>query len=42
MSLSMAIHEARQRIEGLFDELEVLTLEHDALAREFEQRLNEL
>ncbi|NLT22564.1 MAG: ABC-F family ATP-binding cassette domain-containing protein [Syntrophorhabdus sp.] len=42
ISLSMSIHEARQRIDGLFDELEVLTLEHDALARDFEQRLNEL
>lgn len=42
MNLSLAIHEARQQINDLFDELEVLTVEHDALAEEFEERLNEI
>jgi len=42
MNRSLAIHEAKQQIEDLFDELEVLTVEHDALAQEFEERLNEI
>ncbi|MDD3846392.1 MAG: ATP-binding cassette domain-containing protein [Syntrophorhabdaceae bacterium] len=42
MKLSLSIHEAKQQIDGLFDELEVLTVEHDALAREFEERLREI
>ncbi|MBP1748879.1 MAG: ATP-binding cassette protein [Deltaproteobacteria bacterium] len=39
MTLSMSIHETKKQIDSLFDELEVITVEHDALAGEFEQRL---
>ena len=39
--LSLAIHEARKRIDELFDELEVITLEHDTLALEYEERLRD-
>lgn len=42
MQLSLAIHEAKKQIDGLFDELEVLTVEHDAMARDFEERLREV
>ena len=42
MNLSLNVHEARQEIDGLFDELEVLTVEHDALAEQFEERLREI
>jgi ATP-binding cassette subfamily F protein 3 len=37
---SREIHESREQIEILFDELEALTAEHDAKAGEFEERLN--
>ncbi|HOW54075.1 MAG TPA: ABC-F family ATP-binding cassette domain-containing protein [Syntrophorhabdaceae bacterium] len=40
--LSVAIHEAKIRIDELFDELEVITTQHDALAQEFEERLREI
>ena len=40
--LSIAIHNLNTRIETLFKELELLTTEHDAKAKEFEQRLNGL
>ncbi len=39
MSFSVAIHDAKKQIDDLFDELEVITVEHDALAREFEEKL---
>ena len=42
MDLSVAIHEAKIKIDGLFDELEVITVEHDSLARQFEQQLKEI
>ncbi len=42
MSLSMSIHDAKRNIDGLFDELEVITVEHDALAREFEEKLRNI
>ena len=42
MDLSVAIHEAKIKIDGLFDELEVITVQHDALAEEFEARLKEI
>ncbi len=42
MTLSMSIHDVKKNIDNLFDELEVITVEHDALAREFEQRLQEI
>jgi ATP-binding cassette, subfamily F, member 3 len=40
--LSMAIHNLNTRIETLFKELELLTTEHDAKVKEYEQRLNGL
>ncbi len=40
--LSKSFHEFRARIDGLFDELERTTLEHDSKAREFESRLEEI
>ena len=42
MDLSVAIHEAKIKIDGLFDELEVITVEHDTLARQFEQQLRDV
>lgn len=42
MNLSVAIHDAKKQIDDLFDELEVITVEHDALARQFERRLQEI
>ncbi len=42
MSLSLSIHETKKKIDELFDELEVITTQHDALAQEFEQRLREV
>jgi ATP-binding cassette subfamily F protein 3 len=39
MGLSMSIHDAKKNIDSLFDELEVITVEHDALSREFEEKL---
>jgi ATP-binding cassette subfamily F protein 3 len=40
--LSMSIHEAKAKIEVLFDELEMLTCELDAKSREFEERFASL
>lgn len=42
IELSMSIHDTKKQIDNLFDELEVITVEHDALAREFEERLREI
>lgn len=42
MDLSMSIHETKKQIDSLFDELEMITVEHDALAREFEERLRDI
>ncbi len=39
MGLSMSIHDTKKQIDSLFDELEVITVEHDALAQEFEEKL---
>ncbi len=41
-SLSKSIHESKQKIEGLFLELDTLTQEHDTKAKEFEMKLSEL
>ncbi len=38
-NLSMSVYDTKKSIDGLFDELEVITVEHDALALEFEKRL---
>ncbi len=40
--LSKSTHEARQRIEALFAELEKLTAEHEAQTRIFDERLKAL
>ncbi|HSB32475.1 MAG TPA: ABC-F family ATP-binding cassette domain-containing protein [Candidatus Sulfobium mesophilum] len=40
--LSKSLHETRQKIDALFDELETLTEELGRKAREFEERLEEL
>jgi len=40
--LSIAIHNLNTRIETMFKELESLTTEHDAKAKEFEERLGGL
>lgn len=40
--LSRSLHETRQKIDALFDELETLTEELGRKAREFEERLEEL
>jgi len=42
MGLSLSIHDAKKNIDSLFDELEVITVEHDALSREFEQKLENI
>ena len=39
MGVSVSIHDTKKQIDNLFDELEVITVEHDALAREFEEKL---
>src|SRR3989337_2280035 len=40
--LSIAIHNLNSKIESFFKELESLTAEHDAKAKEFEQNMREL
>jgi ATP-binding cassette, subfamily F, member 3 len=42
MRLSMSIHESREKIDYLFNELETLTVELDAKSREFEEKFEEL
>ncbi len=42
MNLSVSIHDTKKQIDSLFDELEVITVEHDALAREFEEKLRNI
>jgi ATP-binding cassette, subfamily F, member 3 len=42
IDLSLSIHGGKKEIDDLFDELEVLTVEHDALAGKFERRLSEI
>jgi ATP-binding cassette, subfamily F, member 3 len=42
MNLSMSIHDTKKQVDDLFDELEVITVEHDALAQEFEERLRNI
>jgi ATP-binding cassette subfamily F protein 3 len=42
MGLSMSIHDAKKNIDSLFDELEVITVEHDALSDEFEEKLRNI
>ena len=39
---SMSIHNAKKEIDQAFEELEIYSAEHYELAREFEERLNEL
>ncbi|OPY75747.1 MAG: putative ABC transporter ATP-binding protein YheS [Syntrophorhabdus sp. PtaU1.Bin153] len=41
-ALSIAIHEARNEIERLFDELEVLTRTHNTRSKELEERWGEI
>jgi hypothetical protein len=40
--LSQSVRDNKARIEKLFAELEAVTNEHDAKAKEFDQQLNEL
>jgi hypothetical protein len=40
--LSQAVRDNKARIEALFAELETVTNEHDAKAKEFDQQLNEV
>ncbi len=40
--LSQSVAEAKAKIESLFTELETLTAEHEAKAREFDQQMDEL
>ena len=40
--LSRSVHEARSKIDPLFDELEALTAEAEARSREFDEKLEEL
>ncbi|MEN6617445.1 MAG: ABC-F family ATP-binding cassette domain-containing protein [Syntrophorhabdus sp.] len=42
MELSVSIHDGKKTIDDLFDELEVVTVEHDSIASNFERRLNEI
>ncbi len=42
VQLSQGIHDAQQAIERLFDELETVTAEHDALKSQFDQELEQL
>ena len=41
-SLSISLHEARKRIEELFQELEAASAARCAMAKDFETRLEEL
>jgi ATP-binding cassette subfamily F protein 3 len=40
--LSKSIHESKEKIDSLFNELEQLSTEHDQKAREFDEKLNAL
>ncbi len=40
--LSRAVRDGKERVESLFTELETVTNEHDAKAKEFDQQLSEL
>ncbi|MGC2063052.1 MAG: ATP-binding cassette domain-containing protein [Thermodesulfovibrionales bacterium] len=40
--LTKAIHETKEHIDSLFSELEEITVEHDAKAKEFDSQMNEL
>jgi hypothetical protein len=41
-ALSISIHNTRNEIELLFDELDNVTKEYNARSRELEERLNEI
>jgi predicted nucleic acid-binding Zn-ribbon protein len=41
-ALSISIHEARNEIDRLFDELEILTRTHNAKSKELEEKWSEL
>jgi len=41
-TLSISIHESTEKLNSLFNELEILTIEHDTKAKEFDERFNEL
>jgi ATP-binding cassette subfamily F protein 3 len=40
--LTKAIHETKEHIDSLFSELEEITADHDAKAKEFDGQMNEL